>query len=623
VKKHFSKIAGWVGLWVLICAPLRAAQPPAEQLLPAETILMFTVKDFEQATNNFWKSSMGRLWNDEAMRATREKFDARWTNEVTGPVEKEFKVKPADYLEILRGQVTFALTQPPEEGKNPGYLLLVDAKDRAETLKTRLADLQKKWTEGDRKLKTDKIRDVEFTTYEFTHAALQGFARAITGKGGEAARDPEAETNKITLLVGQSQSLLVIGTQARDIEKVLARQTGGSARALAEQPTFQGNFNSLFRDAQIFGWLDFKPIFDQLMKPTGAVAAAAQAKGVENLRVQKVLPALGLGELKSIALRVGLGPEGYDTSIFLTASEATREGVLKILGPPARDASPPPFVPADAIKFRRIRIDFQQAWAGIESMLQKIDPSVAGIVQLMINAAGKDKDPDFDLKKSLVESVGDDFISYEKPSKNPAAGGINLIGARNPEQLLSGIRALMRMLPEPIGGAPMKEREFLGRKIYSLNLTPAGAPAQPGSELFLAASANYVVMARDTVILEEYLRSGEAPPKPLRDLAGFNDAAQKVGGLNTGWFSFENQVETIRALLEEAKKNPDKEPEDSGLNLSVLGNRASPVAEWIDYNTLPPFERIAKYFYYSLLTASSTPEGISFRFTLPTPPALK
>src|SRR4051812_25883259 len=156
-------------MWVLICAPIRAAQPPAEQLLPAETMLMFTVKDFEQATNNFWKSSMGRLWNDEAMRAAREKFDARWTNEVTGPVEKEFKVKPADYLDIVRGQVTFALTQPPEEGKGPGYLLLIDSKDKAETLKTRLAELQKKWTEGDRKLKTDKIRDVEFATYEFTH----------------------------------------------------------------------------------------------------------------------------------------------------------------------------------------------------------------------------------------------------------------------------------------------------------------------------------------------------------------------------------------------------------------------------------------------------------------------
>jgi hypothetical protein len=227
---------------------------------------------------------------------------------------------------------------------------------------------------------------------------------------------------------------------------------------------------------------------------------------MENLRLQNILPALGLGELKSVALRVAFGAQGYDTTIFLTAPEASRQGLLKILAPPAKDASPPPFVPADAVKFQRVRIDFQQAWAAFENVLMKIDPSVAGVVQLMINAAGKDKDPDFDLKKSLIESIGDDFISYEKASKNGNSPSISLVGARNPEQLLSGVRVLMRMLPEPIGGAPLKEREFLGRKIYTVNLAPAGVPAPPGSELLLAATANYVVVARDNAILEEYQR---------------------------------------------------------------------------------------------------------------------
>jgi hypothetical protein len=623
VKNRKFNFPAWAALFLFIVASARAAQPPAEQLLPAETILMFTVKDAEQATNDFWKSSFGRLWNDESMRATREKFNARWTNEVTGPFEKNFKLKLSDYLELLRGQITFALTRPPDEDKGPGFVLIIDTKDKAELLKTRLGELQKKWTEGDRKLKTDKIRDVEFTTYEFTQATLQEFARTASGKG-EAAPDSQAETNKISLLVGQSQSLLLVGTQAKDLEKILARQTGGGVPSLAEQPVFQGNFNALFRDAGTFGWLDFKPIFDQLIKPSGAVAAATQAKGVENLRIQKILPALGLGDLKTIAFRLGAGPEGYESTVFLTVPEASREGLLKIIAPPAKDASPPPFVPADAIKFQRLRIDFQQAWASFENVLQKIDPSVAGIVQLMLNAAGKDKDPNFDLKKSIIESISDDFISYEKASKNGNAPSINLIGARNPEQLLSGVRVLLRMMPEPIGGAPLKEREFLGRKIYTLNLAPPGGPVVPGSEIQIAATANYVVIARDNAILEEYLRSGEAPPKPLRELPGLSDAAQKIGGMNTGWFSFENQVETMRAALEAVKKNADQDPdESSGLNLSIIGNRSSVVSEWIDYKSLPPFEQIAKYFYYSLLTASSTAEGVSFKMSAPTPPGLK
>src|SRR5262245_39498892 len=94
---------------------VRAGQPGAEQLLPAETILMFTVKDLDRAGANFWQTSLGRLWDDDVMRPSREKFNARWTNEVSSAVEKEFKIKLSDYTELFHGQFTFGLTKPPAE----------------------------------------------------------------------------------------------------------------------------------------------------------------------------------------------------------------------------------------------------------------------------------------------------------------------------------------------------------------------------------------------------------------------------------------------------------------------------------------------------------------------------
>jgi hypothetical protein len=601
----------------------RAGQPPAEQLLPAETIFLLTVKDFDEATNNFWKSNLGRLWNDEAMAQTREKFHARWTNEVVAPVEKDFKVSLTDYLELLRGQVTFALTKSDQPGKAPGFVMLVDSKDKSENLKTRLADLQKKWAEGGRQVNTQKIRDVEFTTYQFTHAAFQQFARTVTGKGREAAApDPEAETNKINLLVAQSQSLLIAGTQARDLETIIIRQSGAAAPSLLGQPVFQANYNSLFRDAGLYAWVDFKPIFDAMIKPTGAVAAAEKQSGVGNLRLEKVLPALGLGELKSIAFRAGAGPGGLEATIFLTAPEAARSGLLKILAPPAKDASPPPFVPADAIKFQRLRIDFQQTWNVLENVLVKIDPTISGLVQLMISAAGKDKDPDFDLKKSVIDSVSDDFISYEKRTTNGVSSTIRLIGARNPAQLINGLKAILRMLPEPVGGAPLKEREILGRKVYTLSLTPPGVPAQPGSDYLLTATTNYVAIANDAAMVEEFLRN-ETAPKPLRDTPGLTEAAQKAGGMNSGWFSVENQIETTRAALQNAKKNPDDEADSPGLFSLLNFNLVEGLSGWLDFNSLPPYERISKYFYLQLVTGTATPEGIAFKIAAPAPPALK
>src|SRR5262249_2172616 len=155
-----------------------------------------------------------------------------------------------------------------------------------------------------------------------------------SSKPSEPERDAAAETNKIDLLIGQSQSLLIVGTQTRDLEKILARQNGAAASSLGEQPVFQANYNALFRDATTFAWLDLQRMYDQLMKSSEPAAPGVEG-GIGNLRAQKVLPALGLGELKSIAMKFAMRPEGYEGQLFLTVPEASRQGLLKILAPPA------------------------------------------------------------------------------------------------------------------------------------------------------------------------------------------------------------------------------------------------------------------------------------------------
>lgn len=599
------------------CVVARAAQLPAEQLLPAETQFMLTVKDWESATNAFWKSSMGRLWMDEAMRPTREKFNAHYTNDVAARLERDVQLKLSDYTELAQGQITFAMTKSAEEGKPPGFLLLIDAKEKSEILKIRLGDLQKKWSEAGRQVKTEKIRDIDFTTYQFTKANLQKFARSLSGRGEEVEPDPDAEASKINLIVGQSQSLLLIGTQTRDLEKIVAKQSGAGVPTLSEDPVFQGNYNTVFRDSGIYAWLDFRPIFELLSK-SDRNAAAQNVSGIANLRMDRLIPAVGLGELKSIAAKFDMTPDGYQGEIFLTAPESSRQGLLKILAAPAKDVSPPPFVPADAISFQRTRIDFQQVWSAVEGVLARIDPSVAGVVQLMLNAAGKDKDPNFDLKKSLLDNLGDDYISYEKPARDGEAPGLTLIGARNADEVINGVKTVMRMFPEPIGTAQWKEREFLGRKINTLSLGTNG--------LSVCASGGYVAITSNSAILEDFLRSSETPPKPLRDLPGLADAAQKVGGYSGGyWFSWEDQAEAMRMTIEREKiraKDPEESPNITlGLSTSESVTRILP--EFIDYTTLPAFDRIAKYFYFTLWSGSANPGGISMKWSIPTPPALK
>src|SRR5260370_1948085 len=67
-----------------------------------------------------------------------------------------------------------------------------------------------------------------------------------------------------------------------------------------------------------------------------------------------------------------------------------------------------------------------------------------------------------------------------------------------------------------------------------------------------AASGSYVALSTDPATLEEFLRGNSE--KSLRETPGLAEAAQKVGGMGTGLFGYENQNETVHAALDILKK---------------------------------------------------------------------
>ncbi len=129
----------------------------------------------------------------------------------------------------------------------------------------------------------------------------------------------------------------------------------------------------------------------------------------------------------------------------------------------------------------------------------------------------------------------------------------------------------------------------------------------------------------DAALLEEYLRSGEGQGQSLRSLAGLNEAAQKVGGMGTGCFAFENQTETMRALVEALKSDATSAARlFSGTRLAGrLGEDGRQLVEWFDFSLLPPYERIAKYFHLAVSSLGADQQELLFRAYWPTPPRMR
>ncbi|MBM3876514.1 MAG: hypothetical protein FJ386_07325 [Verrucomicrobia bacterium] len=607
------------------------AELPPEKLLPADTIAVFTVPDMDRAGSQIGDSAMNRLWKDPSMKAFADKLGNKFREDVLTPIERELGVKFGDYSDLARGQVTMAITQNGWKGGkegSPGAVLIVDAKGQADALKKTIADLRKKWADGGKQMKSEKIRDAEFTILvnageelgKSLDKAFPGAKAAREAAGGGAAPGAKSE-----LLIGQSGSLLLIGNRRGDLEKILARQSGGSAPALGEQPLYEANHAAHFRNATMYGWVNARTLVELLTKAITDRVPADDANPL-GLQPQNAITALGFAGLRTVAFNLNQSKEGTFVQFFLGVPEAERRGLIKLLVVDRKDAAPPAFVPGDVTKFARIRLDGQKFWATIEEMVNELSPQLGALMQLGVANAGKDKDPNFDFKKNVIGNLGTDILMLQKAPRSAKLADLDsppqifLIGSPKPEELSSALRTAVGSFTE------MKERELLGRKVYSVELPaqfgPDGKPVQ--RSLTFAASGGYLAVTFDTPMLEDYLRSSESKLRPLSETGGLADAAQMVGGTGTGWFGYENESETLRILMDALKQDPDylsKMFSVPGVPLPAAG--AKGFKDWFDFTLLPTFDKVAKYFHFTVQSANADATGISFKTFVPTPPGVK
>lgn len=618
------------------------AVPPAEKLLPPDTLFVVSAPDWTRLQEVYRKSPQSQFWDDPAMKPFREKFLNKWNEEFVQPLERDLGVKLDDYGALLQGQVTLAVTQEGWQGKekddgDPAFLFLLDAKDKADLLKKNLADLRKKWSEAGKPIKREKIRDIEFsvvplTTNDVPKTLKQFFPQHQQVE--ELGKENELPSATDELVIGQYDSLLIVGTSMRAVEKVVIRLTGNSAPTLSEQADFETSRQALFREAPLFGWFNAKTFLEVVVRTLSSKGNSEAPSPLPIPSVTKLLAASGLNGVKTAAFDFRDTGEGRLFEFFLAAPESSRAGLTRLLTLSPKDSSAPVFVPADVVKFQRSRIDGPKAISTIEKMLADISAEALNTWNFLLsngNEAMRVNDPNYDIRKNLFGNLGDDFIAYEKLARGDSAlekaapPSLVLIGSPNPDQLAAALKGLFIFLPD---GGNLKSREFLGKKIFSVKLTalPLAGTQTAGLTLSYAASAGYVAFSTDAGILEEFLRSGESQGKPLRDLPGLADAMVRIGGQSTGWFTYENESETMRLLFEALRRGA---ADTNSTGPSVLGS-AIPFAapekkfrDWLDFSLLPDYEKVSKYFGFGVQAGSANVDGLTFRMFSPTPPQLK
>jgi hypothetical protein len=602
-----------------------AAIPAPEKLLPDDTMLMLTMPDFTRVIQIYKTSPQTRFWNDPAVKPFKDKFMSRLTEELIEPLERDLGIRLDDYAGLPQGQLTLAISRDGWNGNDnraPALLLLLDTREKSGQLKTNLAALRRKWVDAGKTLRTEKIRNVEFTILPLSDRDIPGSLKKFFDVADEES-EATNQAPKSEFVFGQYESLLVAGTSTRAVEKVVAHLTGGSMPALGDLAAFEANRLTMFRDSPFYGWADVKTFVDLrfLQAPSSDEPNPLGLPGLN-----RIANALGLGGLRSVAFNLAHSDEGIGMQFFVGVPESGRQGLFRLFPASGKDSGPPPFVPATAVRFQRARLDGQKAFATLEKVANELYPGYLGMALEAANTAAKEQDPDFDVRKNLIGNLGDDLIIYGPAPKGntllelSSAPTLYLIGSPRADVLASAVKSVLGLTASRSG--PLKEREFLGRKIYSLGTSEGPGRAARGSMNF-AASGGYLAISADVSLLEEYLRSSESQQKKLRERTGLSEAITRVGGASTGWFGYEDQSETSRASFEAMRKRG----EDGDQKMLAEGIPAftpeNPFREWMDFSLLPPFDKIAKYFYFTVFTGSATAEGFNFKVFYPVPPQLR
>jgi hypothetical protein len=626
-------IAMLAGLLAL-ATPARAAIPPAESLLPADTLLLITVPDFAKMCETTHQLPQVLFWNDPAMKPFHDKFMARWNEKFIAPLEQDLGIKLAEYTGLPQGQLTFAVTQNGWTGgddPSPGLLLLLDTKGKSDLLKTNLAALRKKWTDAGKPLRNETIRGISFSVVPLSSNDIPATLAGIIPK-----RKPVQELGKedkppspCEMVIGQFESLLIVGSSIKAVSPVATRLTGGATPALGDNALFAADRLAHFRDAPLYyGWLNGKTLFDVLAHVPPPEENPDAPSPVPPIPWDKIFGVSGLTGLKSVSFSYRQSHDGAQADIYLSVPEADRQGIFKIIAAAPKDANPPPFVSADTVKFWRWRMDGQKTWATLQKMLADISPgTLAGLnsVITIANATAQQKDPGFDVRKNLLGNLGDDWISCQKaPAGNTladldAAPSLFLFAAVNPDQAALAIKNVASISSGQQPATP--PRQFMGRTIYTIPL-PSRRAATARS-LYCTTSEGYVALSTDVSMIEAFLRSSDTKARPLRETAGFADAAQHVGGAGNGLFSYENQRESLRGIFTALKNSPP----DSAKSANVFGSLpfgapGNIFGDWMDFSLLPDFDKVSKYFYFSVSGGSVTADGMSLKVFAPRPPQL-
>ncbi|MBC8040124.1 MAG: hypothetical protein H7Y06_06255 [Opitutaceae bacterium] len=596
----------------LFAATLLPAAPkvPLVNLVDDQTFFAISVTDTPALLRGWDASPIAATWNDpqvaKFLAPTREQLKIdEWDDEskaATGLTVREL-------LALAEGEALIALPafafSRIEQDAPPPVLMALEVGGQGAKIEKILADSAVK---NESKEESEMFSGVKVTVHTVKEKKSAASTPADDVPAGANAPAPDVEDAAPPSIVAWA---IVDGAWLMSNEKeclfaaINALQQGGHATGLGKSERFLRTRQRI-GDAQALVYVNLPAIYPLIKEGVAAAKAAAGAKpNVLGIDPEAVFDALGLDALGESYVALAMSETSTRLDFGLAYTE--ERGLLKLIAYQPGPTSQPDWVPAKWPSVSSVKFSLPKAYAGLEEIVEAVSPMLSGMAQGQIRAFNKKLG--IDLVRDFIGSFGDDLVTAYSlpPGLEPGTvppwtemDQLVSISLVNEPALIKSLDAL-KQLAGPAAAQMFTEREYLGQKLYTLNVPSGEGPKQARGFSYAIANRTLLVGIGSAATVESALQ-GMAAPKDvywqradvkaaLADLPA-DAVALQVQDLG---LMMQSLVETAVQLQQQATAN---------------GTEGGEAKTYVDVDARPDNDVMTRYWGLAAGHAVRTPEGL-------------
>lgn len=580
--------------------------PSPAKLVPAETVLLIDIEDFNQVQQQFEKTSLYKLYKDPAMADFIADAKAKGREKL--PRQDNKIVQTIFDAKILpEGRVAFALVanEQSKEVNEPAVLFITQ------------------WGKHLPKITEAVEKEVEKLIEAGAHQRSEDYR-------GVSIKTVIREGSTVVSYCFFKDCL--IGTTSLDVLKfVIAHIQGASSATLADDSDYTTTLKAIgpYHD------IDFYVNVKQIIKTTIAGDASGD--------VRKWIGNLGLDNVAALGCSVGFSrrPGSSYCGRALLRINGAKKGICKMLDVESAVLRAPRFLSASTYSVTFINLNIKKAYDELYSVLYSSGPSAAAVMLTPLLPPSPDGEPGVELKRDIIEHLGSQIVLAQSVNKPFSAGSapttsLVALGVSNRSALEKSLSRLHSRLIAP--DKPDSKRELLGYTIYLVDFFSLLSSFSPGETMPMQQpmpQAFPQVPPMAFTVTDTHLIFGteSAVERAVRTLS--SSESEWVG--SSKWFTLAKvdipSVVGLASLEDSAASSESfwwmlKQSGKAGVGGTSLGPASFTLGpkemnELINPALLPEFDAVRKYFGSSAFYGISRPDGFFFEFNCLNPTGAK